>query len=50
MKGHAAAMAALDFCRVHHMVEMSMGQNEPIDFLAGKVLIRSLRSVEKHVP
>jgi len=49
MKGHTAAMAALDFSGIHHMVEMSMGQNEPIDLLAGKVLIRSLRSVKKNV-
>ena len=49
MKSHTAAMAALDFCGIHHMVEMSMRQNEPIDLFAGKVRIRSLRSIKKKV-
>jgi hypothetical protein len=49
MKGHATVMTALDFCGIYHVVEMPMGENKPIDLLAGKVLIRSLRSVEKNV-
>ena len=49
VKSHPATMAALDFCGIHHMVEMSMGENKPIDLLAGKVFIRSLGSIEKNV-
>jgi hypothetical protein len=49
VKSHSASMAALDFCGIHNMVEMSMGENKPIDLLAGKVFIRSLGSIEKNV-
>ena len=49
VKSHPATMAELDFCGIHHMVEMSMGKNKPIDLLAGKVLISTLGSVEKNV-
>ena len=47
MKSDAATMATLDFCGVHHMVEMSMGQKQPIDLLPSKVLISALWSIEK---
>ena len=49
VKSHPASMAALNFCGIHHMVEMPMCENKPIDLLTGKVLISTLGSVEKNV-
>jgi hypothetical protein len=44
MKSDAATMATLDFCGVHHMVEMSMGQKQPIDLLPSKIIVGALEA------
>lgn len=49
VKTHPTAVAALDFRRVHHMVEMPVRQQEPVDFVVCKKRVGSLRSVEKQI-
>jgi hypothetical protein len=50
MAQHRAAMAALDRSRISRVIPMTMGQNQKVDLLAGKVFIGPFRSVEKDVP
>ena len=49
MKGHAAAVPPLDFCRIHHMVKMAVGEQQPIDLFSREVRVGAFRSVEKQV-
>lgn len=49
MKSHAAAVPPLDFCRIHHMVKMAVGEQQPIDLFFHEVRVGALWSVEKQV-
>lgn len=49
MIGNFAAMAALDFGRIGHVVKMPVRQEEPVNLIPGKPLVSTLRSVEKQV-
>ena len=49
MKGHTATMPELNFRGVHHMIEMPVGEQKPVNFVPGKIIIGSLWSVEKKV-
>ena len=49
MVGDLAAMPALDLCRIRHMVEMPVRQQQPIHLLPGKLLIGPHRSVKKQI-
>jgi len=46
MKRNSATVTALDFCRIHYMVEMPMGQKQPIDRLTCKKFVGPLGSIE----
>ena len=50
MKAHPAAMPTLDFRRIHHVVEMPVREQKPVDSVARKKVIRSLGGIKKQVP
>ena len=44
-----ASMAALDFRSIHHMVEVPVREQQPVDLMLGKTGIGSLRSIEEQI-
>jgi hypothetical protein len=50
MKAHPTAMPTLDFRRIHHVVEMPVREQKPVDSVARKKVIRSLGGIKKQVP
>jgi hypothetical protein len=49
MTDDLATMPSLDFARIHHMIEVSVSENKPIDFLMREVGIGRLRRIEKDI-
>jgi hypothetical protein len=49
MKSHSASVTPLDFGGIHHMIEVSVSENKPIDFLMREVGIGRLRRIEKDI-
>jgi hypothetical protein len=50
MKAHPTAMPTLDFRRIHHVVEMPVREQKPVDSVARKKVIRSLGGIKKQIP
>lgn len=50
VEGNPAAVAALDLGDISRVVEVPVGEDHPVEFLPGKVLVGSLRRVKKDVP
>jgi hypothetical protein len=50
MKSHLAPVPPLDFRGIHHMVEMPVRQQKPINPLPREMSIRPLRRVEQQIP
>jgi len=49
MTDDLAPMPSLDFTGIHHMIKVTVSENEPIDFLRSEMVISTLRRIEKNV-
>jgi len=49
VKTHPASVAALNFRRVHHVVEVPVREQQPIDFVICKIGVGPLWSIEEQV-